>query len=228
MQGNTRSHLEYGSQVCNAHELKRAVGFKSIAGICNEFDHCQAYDIRLDGEENATARTFAYAAGFLFGGTTTVPVPGLSEQKDLHGLVNHCLTRCNFGGAGLAAGVLLYDTQCAVVFDTEMSANDANSFGNAYGLLDVATGSIFPSLSIGFSDSIILRNLAFNNKTLNYLVKFSGVGQNLPVSAATFGNVQGLYCANGWDNVLFEKAPGKEQDARKCKRIFSKLISCPC
>lgn len=200
-------------QIMQEQERKKAIGFFSYMNECAIFNACQALCIETRGEDEEEDSTTSRAAGFLCLG-----VYGESESSlDLRPFITKSISHCINGGSGIGAGILLDGTLCAAVIENQVSANAALEHGFGKGIVDTAVAST----------SLVLKNVAFNADDKNYCITFDDE-QMVPLAKGTFGNVHPLFCANEWDNILLEKAPGKEQDTSKCKKVLSKIVTCSC
>jgi len=184
---------------------KFAIGFLSAASECTVFEHCQVVNARIESED-ICGHTLSHAIGFALLGRD-------KETLDRNSVINESVTSCNHGGGGWAVGVMMNNTKCAVVTKNESFSHNSGCKG--YGYLDRAR----------CSDTLILKNIAINNKTKNYCVGHRKLGQALPLTTATNTNLRNFAVHNPWNNILFEKAPGKEQVKPKGKSIINKFKS---
>lgn len=231
-------------------DFKRAVGFKSLESTCTEFRHCFASGIRLENEQGLTPVTTSKAAGFLLLGRRFLveDIRDMREYEilyDQNGVVDHCTARCASAGSseegnGTAAGVLLGYTHCATVINSEVSFNGKAS-QQGFGICDLAgvckeVDPMNPMSCMTLelpdtkgSDSIILRNRAYINETANYKVVYENPEAALPLSTGTNTSIKPLAFLNDWNNILFEKHPGKEQKTPKkdsCSMTQATIIPC--
>lgn len=187
---------------------KLAAGFKTDRTVCTVFEQCETTDVRADNEP-AGAASVSRAVGFALFGT--------EDELDVNSVVHQSKTTCNDGGQWAAIGVLLNNTACAVVTETEASYHTKGQRG--FGIRDMAENST----------AMILKNHAVNNATKNYSVMYTHKGQSLPVSTGTNVSTRNLEPRNPWNNVLIEKGKkGKEQVKPRGKVVTSvfQAVSC--
>jgi len=201
-------------------DYKRAIGFLSFRGECSEFRNCQTESVESQFESCVAPcipLNTSHAVGFMLTGTLsvvdTIPTSTLdviitTTFYDEHGLIEGCVSRCTEASAGEADGILLAYTTGAVVQDNIVAVSvPVLGVGAGYGIHDLA-GELPETVG---SDSIILKNLAYNNPTANYKVTYANPLYSLPLTTVTNSDIHNLRFANPWNNILIEKAPGHEQ-----------------
>lgn len=245
----SRSNEFVNCRVCQLYAPRKAFGFHVQRGINTVFKECDVRNIAVRALENLAPLDIEHAklgAGFLsrlsdctlcvdccvadvraenegmVGGSMSrvsgFALLGSTMESDRYPMVVRCSSWCNNGGAGVASGIGLGNTQCALILENKVADHQAQEGGFGFGIIDIKPGQ---------TDSIILKNCAFNNQTANYVVPFDAPN-TLPLSTGTNVQVNYLNCRNPWNNVLIEKDPGTQQVEPECKVLLSSFEKCLC
>jgi hypothetical protein len=187
---NCQSSDHAATSAVQLNVRKRAVGFASVGSETTFLSGCYAGSVRCTNESAATEQTMSEAVGIL--------VESKGNTNDLYLHVEKSKGACCDAGNGFAAGLLLNGAVEACIMDSSFDRNHvAGPNGVAYGIYDTAS----------ITESLFMRNMAFGNKTRNYLIRCAA-GQSLPMTTALYGRFGNLYQSNGWNNVSFETQPG--------------------
>lgn len=202
-----------------AGDAAKVIGFDSVAGNCNWFKKCEAYNMVADsGYANSSYSGDLLAAGFRLRSYPDSDDPVVTQDKD--GVITECISRCHEGSAGDAVGILLDNAVCSTVTKNHVATNSSNkrtsispdvfeAAGNGYGIWDTLDDTL----------ALILQNFAYANQTMNYKVSYSLENEVLPVVDSTYGDMTSVFVASEWENVSLHPNPGAPGCVAACSSV---------
>lgn len=205
--------------VALAGDSAKVIGFDSVAGNCNWFKKCEAFNMTADsGYINSSYSGNLLAAGFRLRSYPDSDDPVVTQDKD--GVITECISRCHEGSAGDAVGILLDNAICSTITKNHVATNVSNkkissspdvfeAAGNGYGIWDTLDDTL----------ALILKNFAYANQTMNYKVSYSLENETLPVVDSTYGDMTSVFVASEWENVSLQPNPGAPGCVAACTSV---------
>lgn len=209
----------HACSLVSAGDSAKVIGFDSVAGNCNWFKACEAYNMTADlAYKNGVFSDQLLAVGFRLKSYPDGAGAVVTQDKD--GVITECIARCNEGSSGNAVGILLDGAICSTVTKNHIATNNSNkrtstspdvfaASGNGYGLWDTSADTL----------ALILQNFAYANQTLNYKVSYSLTNEVLPVVNSTYGDMTSVFVASEWENISLQPNPGAPGCVAACSVV---------